>query len=118
MIAHGHRSRIEIFRKDRRCESTERWLADRWRDIYLGCREDLAEEIRRGEIRYYRFFYRAPQGEFELEIDADRCELLDAESTVECLADHILGLVKSRDPGVKFRIRAYEGVNKGAIAAG
>jgi hypothetical protein len=26
--------------------------------------------------------------------------------------------VKSRDPGVEFRVRAYEGVNKGAIATG
>ncbi|MGD8773188.1 MAG: 6-pyruvoyl tetrahydropterin reductase, partial [Gammaproteobacteria bacterium] len=117
-IAHGHRSRIEIFREGRRCEATERWLADRWRDIYLGCRKDLAGEISREEIRYYRFFYTAAQGSFELEIEADRCELLDAESTVECLADHILGLVKSRDPGVEFRVRAYEGVNKGAIATG
>ncbi|MGD8735058.1 MAG: 6-carboxytetrahydropterin synthase [Gammaproteobacteria bacterium] len=117
-IAHGHRSRIEIFREGRRCEATERWLADRWRDIYLGCRKDLAGEISREEIRYYRFFYTAAQGSFELEIEADRCELLDAESTVECLAEHILGLVKSRDPGVEFRVRAYEGVNKGAIATG
>jgi 6-pyruvoyl-tetrahydropterin synthase len=117
-IAHGHRSRIEILRNGRRCEATERWLADRWRDVYLGCRKDLAEEIRRGEIHYYRFFYTAPQGEFELEIDADRCELLDGESTVECLAEHILGLVKSREPGVNFRVRAYEGLNKGAIASG
>jgi hypothetical protein len=53
-----------------------------------------------------------------LEIDADRCELLDTESTVECIAEHILGLLKSREPDVAFRVRAYEGVNKGAIASG
>lgn len=117
-IAHGHRSRIEVLRDGRRCEATERWLADRWRDVYLGCRADLVEETERNGVRYYRFAYRAPQGEFELETDADRCDLLEAESTVECIAEYILGLLKSRDGGVSYRVRAYEGVNKGAIASG
>lgn len=117
-IAHGHRSRIEIYRDGRRCEATERWIAERWRDIYLGCRADLVDQYDRDGIRYHRFAYRAAQGEFELEIGADRCELLDAESTVECIADHILGLLKTREADVHYRVRAYEGVNKGAIAAG
>jgi 6-pyruvoyl-tetrahydropterin synthase len=117
-IAHGHRSRIEILRNGRRCEATERWLADRWRDIYLGSRSDLVEETEHHGARYYKFSYRAHQGEFELHIDADRCELLDAESTVECIAEYILGLLKSRDGDVTYQVRAYEGVNKGAIASG
>jgi len=117
-IAHGHRSRIEILREGRHCEASEHWLADRWRDAYLGCRQDLTGEVKRDGASYYAFSYRAPQGEFELEIDADRCELLDTESTVECIAEHILGLLKSREPDVAFRVRAYEGVNKGAIASG
>ncbi len=116
-IAHGHRSRIEILRDGRRCEATERWLADRWRDIYLGCRADLVEETERDGIRYYRFRYQAPQGEFEMEIDADRCELLDAQSTVECIAEYILGLLESRDGGANYQVRAYEGINKGAVAS-
>lgn len=117
-IAHGHRSRVEILRDGQRCEATERWLADRWRDVYLGCRQDLIAEVDQEGVRYYRFFYRAAQGEFELEIAAGRCELLATESTVECIADHILGLLQDREPGVDFRVRAYEGVNKGAIAEG
>jgi len=117
-IAHGHRSRIEILRDGRRCEATERWLADRWRDIYLGCRSDLVEEVERNGVRYYRFAYRASRGNFALEIDADHCELLASESTVECIAEYILGLLKARDRGTSYRVRAYEGVNKGAIASG
>jgi 6-pyruvoyl-tetrahydropterin synthase len=117
-IAHGHRSRVEIFRDGRRCEATERWLADRWRDIYLGCREDLHETVEAETGLVYRFSYRAPQGEFELLIAADRCELLETESTVERIADHVLGLLKAREPGVRFTVRAYEGLNKGAIAEG
>ncbi len=117
-IAHGHRSRIEILRNGKRCEASERWLADRWRDAYLGCREDLASELQRDGVRYYVFRYRAPQGEFELTIDADRCELLDSESTVECISEHILRLLKAREPNESFRVRAYEGINKGAMSEG
>lgn len=117
-IAHGHRSRVEILRDGRRCEATERWLADRWRDIYLGCRSDLTDEVERNGVRYFRFGYQASRGKFELEIDAGRCELLAAESTVECIAEYILGLLKARDQGASYRVRAYEGVNKGAIASG
>jgi 6-pyruvoyl-tetrahydropterin synthase len=117
-IAHGHRSRVEILRDGRRCEATERWLADRWRDIYLGCRQDLVETVEGDHGLRYRFSYRAPQGEFELLIAADRCELLESESTVECIADHVLGMLKAREPEVRFQVTAYEGVHKGAITEG
>jgi 6-pyruvoyl-tetrahydropterin synthase len=112
-IAHGHRSRVEVYRDGRRCEAGERWLAERWRDIYLGCRADLAASEEAGPCR---FSYAAPQGEFELVIDRDRCELLDTESTVEQIARHAALLLKRRDPGSTYRVRAYEGVMKGAIA--
>lgn len=115
-IAHGHRSRIEVYRDGRRCEASERWLAERWRDVYLGCRADLTEPESGSAVGQYRFRYAAPQGEFELIIDRDRCELLDTESTVEQIAQHAARLLKERDPAARYRVRAYEGVRKGAIA--
>ena len=115
-IAHGHRSRVEVFRDGLRCEESERWLADRWHDIYLGSRADLAPGESGREADTWRFHYRAPQGEFELVIDRRRCELLDTESTVEQIAAYAARLLKSRDPGSSYRVRAYEGVRKGAIA--
>jgi 6-pyruvoyl-tetrahydropterin synthase len=115
-IAHGHRSRIEIFRDGRRCEASEHWLAQRWHDIYLGTRADLAAGGDGAGSGCYRFAYAAPQGEFELIIDRDRCELLDKESTVEQIAAYAAHLLKEREPGARFRVRAYEGVRKGAIA--
>ncbi|UCC14860.1 MAG: 6-carboxytetrahydropterin synthase [Gammaproteobacteria bacterium] len=117
-IAHGHRSRIRILRDGQRCEATERWLADRWRDIYLGCSEDLTEEVMLDGVSYRRFAYRAPQGEFELLLEAQRSELLDTESTVECIADYVLRLLKERDKTAEYEVRAYEGLNKGAVASG
>ena len=115
-IAHGHRSRIVIFRDGKRSEACERWLAERWRDIYLGCRVDLLGETQCRTGAFYHFGYDAPQGRFELVIDKDRCELIDSESTVECIAEHVVELLKQRDPAAAYRVRAYEGVRKGATA--
>jgi len=115
-IAHGHRSRIQVWRDGERSEADERWLADRWRDIYLGSRADLRGEVEREGVSCYAFQYRAPQGEFELVIPRSRCDLLDTESTVECIAGHIAAILKHRHPAAGFRVRAYEGVRKGAIA--
>lgn len=115
-IAHGHRSRIEIYTEGRRNEHWERYWADRWRDIYLGSEEDLVAETRLGDRPALRFAYRAAQGEFELEIWRERCELVPADTTIECLAAHIAAELGRLDPGTAFRVRAYEGVHKGAIA--
>lgn len=115
-IAHGHRSRIEIHADGRRNDHWERHWAERWRDIYLGSAEDLAAETQLGDWPALRFCYRAPQGEFELEIRRDRCELVPADTTVEQLAAFIAAELARLDPGTAFRVRAYEGVQKGAVA--
>ena len=115
-IAHGHRSRIEIYRNGQRSEASERWLSERWRDIYIGSRRDIVGKETIGDQPCYHFAYSAPQGEFELTLEQRRCELLDTDSTVECIADYIVDLLRRRDPGARFRVRAYEGVRKGAIS--
>lgn len=115
-IAHGHRSRIEIYTGGRRNEQWERHWAERWRDIYLGSEEDLVAETRLGDRPALRFAYQALQGEFELEIWRDRCELVPADTTVERLAAYIAAELVRMDPDTAFRVRAYEGVQKGAVA--
>lgn len=115
-IAHGHRSRIEIYADGRRNDHWERYWADRWRDIYLGSAEDCVAETTLGDRPAWRFAYRAGQGEFELELWRERCELVPADTTVECLAAHVAAELARLSPGTGFRVRAYEGVNKGAVA--
>ncbi|MGB5543712.1 MAG: 6-carboxytetrahydropterin synthase [Gammaproteobacteria bacterium] len=115
-IAHGHRSRVQILRNGERWESQERLLAERWRDIYLGSRSDLAARTEHQGVACYQFRYRAPQGEFELLLPQSRCDLLQTESTVECIAEHIVAELKTEDPEALIEVRAYEGVRKGAIA--
>ena len=116
-IAHGHRSRIEIYADGRRNDQWERFWADRWRDIYLGSAEDCVAATTLGDRPAWRFAYRAGQGEFELELWQERCELVPGDTTVERLAAHVAAELARLSPGTSFRVRAYEGVNKGAVAA-
>ncbi|WGL17507.1 6-carboxytetrahydropterin synthase [Microbulbifer bruguierae] len=112
-IAHGHRSRICIHMDGERSSALESQWAQRWQDIYLGTREDLKGE----DQESLHFAYRARQGDFALSMPASRCELLDCDTTVEQLAQYIADQLASAHPGRDIRVRAYEGIGKGAIAS-
>ncbi len=114
-IAHGHRSRIEIHRDGGRAADLEREWATRWEGIYVGTRADLEATPTRDGMPYCRFRYAATQGTFTLELPAERCDLIDTDSTVENIARHIAAVLKARHPASRFRVRAFEGVDKGAI---
>lgn len=111
-IAHGHRSRIEVRLDGARDGTQEAAWAERWRDIYLGTREDLASRAN-GRLR---FTYSAREGEFELELPESRCDVLDGDTTVERIAEHLARSTAGDNPGRAVEVRAYEGVMKGAIA--
>jgi 6-pyruvoyl-tetrahydropterin synthase len=111
-IAHGHRSRIEVRVDGTRDAALEKAWARHWRDIYLGTREDLVAQAN-GRLR---FAYTAAEGAFELELPEPRCDLLDGDSTVERIAEHLAAQCAAQRPGRTVEVRAYEGVMKGALA--
>lgn len=111
-IAHGHRSRIEICVDGERDAALEAARAAQWADIYLGTREDQVSAAG-GRLR---FDYVAAEGRFEIELPAERCDLMQADSTVECIAEHLASDVAAQRPGRRIEVRAYEGVMKGARA--
>lgn len=115
-IAHGHRSPIEIYIDDHRSTPLESEWAERWRDIYIGTREDITEETHHQGVNYTRFCYEAEQGVFELALPSDCCYLIDTDSTVEHLASHLADSIKASAPKSHVMVKAYEGVWKGAIA--
>jgi 6-pyruvoyl-tetrahydropterin synthase len=115
-IAHGHRSRLEIARDGVRDPALERQWTGRWCDVYIGTRANLVGTRRLGGTGYCQFGYHGTQGEFALELPADRCYLIDTDSTVENLAQHVAGHLAAEQPGSRYRVRAFEGVDKGAIA--
>lgn len=114
-IAHGHRSRIAIYRDGIRDPQLESDWANRWRDIYIGTNSDLQARVERDGQTRYRFGYTANQGPFSLELPSRRCYLIDTDSTVENLAQHIADTLKREHPESRFRVEAYEGVDKGAV---
>ncbi len=110
-IAHGHRSRIQIFENGERSRTWESRWSEMWKDIYIGTREDVSKDSD-GRVR---FSYDAPQGHFELELDKQNVYLMDNDTTVECIADHIASELKRKHPTSDIRVKAFEGVGKGAI---
>lgn len=113
-IAHGHRSRIEIEIDGKRDHAAEQDWASRWRDIYLATEEDLCDNG--GNDERFRFAYKARQGDFEIELPAARCHLMSTDTTVELIAQHIAETLANEKPGQAIIVRAYEGLNKGAVA--
>lgn len=110
-IAHGHRSRIQIWRNGSLCLASMRRWSGLWQDIYIG----TADDIVRQEDNMTVFAYRADQGEFYLEIPNHRCYIVPTDTTVELLAQHIAETLSAESPADKIVVKAFEGVGKGAI---
>lgn len=115
-LAHGHRSRLQIFRDGRRDSMLEREWAQRFRDSFIGTREDLRARSVEGGRDYLHFAYEAEQGDFQLKLPAASVYLMDTDTTVEWIATHLADACKSRFPQSHIRVRAFEGVGKGALA--
>lgn len=121
-IAHGHRSKIDIFIDDTYNKELVKDWAHRWQDIYLLSNEDIIEQsnlsfvVENSANDTLCTAYHAPQGYFELLLPAYRAEVLPKDTTVEELADYICTKIKARYSENKVTVYAYEGIGKGAIA--
>jgi len=117
-IAHGHRSPIRIDRNGYRDYELESQWAKRWQDIYVGSEEDVSDRwVTEGGTLYVRFDYEANQGEFSLTLPESRVYMMETDTTVELIAAHIADRIKAAHPDDTIRVKAYEGVGKGAIAS-
>ncbi|MCV2885244.1 6-carboxytetrahydropterin synthase [Aestuariibacter sp. AA17] len=128
-IAHGHRSKVIVFENENESQFWQAYWANRWEDIYIGSEEDMVTLERTGFVpdlvdyaEHYLFSYEASQGIFELAIPKSETEIIDTDSTVECLAQYMANeqkrLHEEKHAGkpAKFKVFAFEGVGKGAIA--
>lgn len=125
-IAHGHRSRIQIKLDNIRQPVLEKAWSDRWQDIYLGTAEDVAPhdtlqlsdkaQQEALDSTHISYSYCADQGLFELTIPRSENDVIDTDTTVECIAEHLAASIKKQHPDSDVEVRAFEGVGKGAIA--
>lgn len=109
-IAHGHRSKIEVWRNGQLCLPTMAELAELWRDIYIGTRADLISE----DCAHWEFAYTAAQGPFQLTIPKSCVYLMDEDTTVENISSHLAHKLKQQSPQDQLTVKAYEGLGKGA----
>ncbi|MBX2809947.1 MAG: 6-carboxytetrahydropterin synthase [Cellvibrionaceae bacterium] len=114
-IAHGHRSTLEIYQDNERNSQLEQQWSAQWQDIYIGSQEDLVNTRRVKGVDYAVFAYSAQQGEFELVLPRRLSYLIPTDSTVELIAQHIAQTLKQQYPQSRFKVRAFEGIGKGAI---
>ncbi|GHE82816.1 6-carboxytetrahydropterin synthase [Thalassotalea profundi] len=124
-IAHGHRSKIKLFENDKRSETLEHFWCQRWEDIYIASESDRVDlatvelspnAMKNLDKNHQLFAYHAPQGRFDIAVPSNKLEVVDCDSTVELLADYVARQLKKAKPGNNYRVVAYEGVAKGAIA--
>jgi len=124
-IAHGHRSKIHIYKNGQRSTALEDVWCLRWQDIYLASEADriaqneleLSESAIANLTPDHQFFsYFAPQGRFDIAVPGQILDVVDCDSTVELLADFIARQLKQQSADDEFKVVAFEGVAKGAIA--
>ena len=122
-IAHGHRSKVVVFENQQESIKWQEYWANRWCDIYIGSSEDIVDASKtvfsmlNGDAEQHNIFaYESSQGRFELAIPKVESEMIDTDTTVECLAQFMADEHKRLDNNSDFKVLAYEGVGKGAIA--
>ncbi|MGB0895260.1 MAG: 6-carboxytetrahydropterin synthase [Parashewanella sp.] len=124
-IAHGHRSPISIFENGKESLEWNLFWAQRWQDIYLVSAEDvvscadlsLSQSAQLNDDSHLCSKYQAPQGEFQLAMPRAHCEIIPHDTTVELLADYIVETLSNMRQENDFKVVAFEGVGKGAIAS-
>ncbi len=112
-IAHGHRSRIEIYQNGERSKALEQQWAKLFEDIYIGTESDLLPS--QTVAGHYHFQYTAAEGKFEILLPESTCYLIKTDSTVENIAQHIADTLKTNQADQQFRVKAFEGLEKGAV---
>ncbi|AWB67676.1 hypothetical protein C2869_15060 [Saccharobesus litoralis] len=123
-IVHGHRSKIIVKSAGNENTDYQTYWAKRWQDIYIGSESDLDLELAHrycaqhglSSDDYYGFSYTASQGDFELVVSKRITDIMDRDTTVECIAEFMLETMQNKYPTETFEVHAYEGVSKGAIA--
>ena len=111
-IAHGHRSKIHIYRDGKRDNDLENKWALKLDDCYIGTTEDIISQ----NEKTTSFAYESLQGKFNLSIPSNIVHKITTDSTVEHITSYLHKVITKEFPGEVITVKAYECVGKGAIA--
>lgn len=112
-LCHGHRSRLEIWRDGQRDAEVERDWAQRFADVYLVTTDDQLDS---DEAHLTHVGYDAEQGRFDVWLNTKQCYAMNSDTTVELIATHLADTLGREQPDSHWRVKAFEGVRKGAVA--
>ncbi|MDA8621769.1 6-carboxytetrahydropterin synthase [Psychrosphaera sp.] len=119
-IAHGHRSKIQVFENEMKSPRLEKEVSKVWEDIYVATDED---EVSDAELEFISktqsqvaYKYESSQGKFELAMEKSSVYSMPVDTTVELIAQYLADKLKAQYPDNSYKVVAYEGVAKGAIA--
>lgn len=111
-IAHGHRSRLYIWRDGELDEALMRQWCARLDNIYLIDRED---QVGQEEGEDIQLAYDARQGHFRIRLPRERTLMMPTTTTVERIAQWLAEEIAATQGG-RIRVQAFEGIGKGSIA--
>lgn len=113
-IAHGHRSKLEVFCNGQADPLAANELAKRWNHAYLFDQADLIRQEKDSVV----IGYQAPQGYFQITLPEKFTCKLPGPTTVENLTLFLFHQLKTKHPEHHWEVRMYEGINKGAVVEG
>lgn len=109
-IAHGHRSKVRVFTEKGFDESLSCALAKQIHNGYFVDRNTIIETTQ----TRITLGYTAPEGYYQLTIPRHQAIIMDTETTVENIAQHLL---HTSENTMITAVQVYEGWQKGAFAS-
>jgi 6-pyruvoyl-tetrahydropterin synthase len=113
-IAHGHRSRLEIEIDGQRQTQLETQWALLLKDSYIATNNHIIETFDHNHSSHTRLAYIAQQGGFSITLPTRQVFNIPTVSTVENIAAYLAEMIAKEHKG-HVVVRAFEGVEKGAI---
>lgn len=112
-LYHGHRNPIEVYEDGNRARDVESWLAGEFAGRHFIARPTIQDET----ADTYTVAYLSDQGHFGSNLPKAIAIVLEDEPSVEHIANYAKKIAQREFPGRSFRIKAYEGLNKGAFSS-
>jgi 6-pyruvoyl-tetrahydropterin synthase len=117
-IAHGHRSKINVWVNNEYSIKWSEYVANRWKNIYLVSLDNIKKSIRIKKTDYWVIQYVASQGAFQLMMPQEQCYIIKTETTIELIALYLTSYLKTQlNSSDSIKVCVYEGVDKGACAS-